>query len=116
MGILQQGGQSGRSPNALSYKQLGSCAEFIDGNIEFARQKAWDLHKRTDTKSEALVFQHVGISSNLTTGQLKKQLSHLDQIANMKIENYVDSGASLQNELSEIGKNPPSSRPTWPGR
>ena len=44
LGIRQQGGQSGRSPTALSYEQIGSCVFFIENNMEFARKKAWDLH------------------------------------------------------------------------
>ena len=30
LGTIQQGGQGGRSPNVLSYEQLGSCAYFIE--------------------------------------------------------------------------------------
>ena len=45
LGIKNQRGQNGRSLNALSHEQLGSCAEFIEANMEFARKKAWDLHK-----------------------------------------------------------------------
>ena len=37
--ITQQGGQSGQTPNALSYEQLGSCAYFIEAHMEFARKK-----------------------------------------------------------------------------
>ena len=45
LGIKQQGGQSGRSPDALLCEQLASCAGFIRTNMEFPRKKAWDLHK-----------------------------------------------------------------------
>ena len=45
LGVVQQRGQHGRSPNALSYEQLGSCAELIAANMKRARKKAWDVHK-----------------------------------------------------------------------
>ena len=62
-------GQSGRSPNALSCKQLGSGAEFM----EFAREKARKLHKNRKQSKGRM-------------DQLKRKLSHLGQIANVKIE------------------------------
>ena len=40
-----RGGQCGRSPKALSYEHLGSRADLIEANMEFAHKKAWDLHK-----------------------------------------------------------------------
>ena len=58
LGIIQKGGQSGRSPNTLSYEQLGSCADSVKVNMEFARKKALNSH-RTSTKSKGLVFRHV---------------------------------------------------------
>ena len=45
LGIVQRGGQNSRSPNALSHTQLGSCADFIEANMEFVRKIAWDLLK-----------------------------------------------------------------------
>ena len=45
LGMIQQSGESGRSPNALSYERLGSCAEFIVANVKLVRKNALDLHK-----------------------------------------------------------------------
>ena len=39
LGIIQQSGQNGPKPNALSYEQLGSCADSIEATIEGARKK-----------------------------------------------------------------------------
>ena len=55
LGICQPCGQSGRSPKALSYEQLGSCAEVFEANMEFARKKAWDLHKRKNNVKRTYV-------------------------------------------------------------
>ena len=39
MGIVRQGGQSGRSPNALSYEELGSCAYILtEANMGLAQE------------------------------------------------------------------------------
>ena len=43
MGIVQQGGENNRSPNAVWYEEFGSCADPND--MGFACKKAWDLHK-----------------------------------------------------------------------
>ena len=40
----------------------------------------------TYVKSKGLMSKHVKISSDLPTEHLKKELSHLGPIANMKIE------------------------------
>ena len=48
MGLIQQCGQIGQSPLALSYGQLGSCAVNMEGNVEFAGKKSWDLQKTFD--------------------------------------------------------------------
>ena len=53
LGIIQQGEQSGRSSNALLYAQLGSCAESIEANMQFARKRAWHLYKITGTFVQA---------------------------------------------------------------
>ena len=57
LGTREPSGQSGRSPNALSYDQLGSCADGIEENMEFARKKAWDP-TRFFSKN-GLLFRHV---------------------------------------------------------
>ena len=88
LGILVLGGRSSRGPNAVSYKQLGNCADVIDANMEFCSQEAWDLHN-IFLKSKGLMFNHVQNSSDLLTGQLKRKVSHLGQIANMKIKNLL---------------------------
>ena len=41
LGNTQQCGQHVRCPNAVLYEQLGSCAEFIEANLGFARKGAW---------------------------------------------------------------------------
>ena len=69
-GITQQGGQSSRSPNALPFEQLAHCADFVEANMEFARQNAWDLHKKT-YQVEWTISKHVKISSEFPTGLLK---------------------------------------------
>ena len=45
LGIVQRGGHRSRSPHALSYEQLGCCADFIEANMESAHKKGRDLHK-----------------------------------------------------------------------
>ena len=38
--------KNGRSPNALSHEQLACCcADLVEANMEFACNKAWELHK-----------------------------------------------------------------------
>ena len=32
-----------RCTNVQSYEQLGSCAGFIEADMEFVRNRAWDL-------------------------------------------------------------------------
>ena len=66
----KQIGDTGRSPNALSYESLGSCAELIEANMEFARPKAWDLHQHIQSQKE-LVSRIVKNSSDHRTKQLK---------------------------------------------
>ena len=43
--FVQQSGQSGRSPNPLSYEQLGRCADFMKQTWNLFAKKAWDRHK-----------------------------------------------------------------------
>ena len=47
LGIIQQGGQrlSKSDPKALSYGQLGSCADVVEADVDFARERAWNVHK-----------------------------------------------------------------------
>ena len=78
---------------ALWYEQLGRCAELLEANMEFARKKAWDLHKHM-SKVKGIHVQACENSSNHRTEQLKRNLP-LGQIANMKILIFVSSGASL---------------------
>ena len=78
---------------ALWYEQLGRCAEFLEANMEFARKKAWDLHKHM-SKVKGIHVQACENSSDHRTEQLKRNLP-LGQIANMKILIFVSSGASL---------------------
>ena len=78
LGKKKQRGQNGRSLNALSHEQLGSCAELTEANMEFARKKACDVHKnmknvKKDSRSN---------SSDHRTEQHKRKLSHLGQIFN----------------------------------
>ena len=40
LGIIQQSGQSGPSPKALSYEQLGCCADVSEATMAFAGKKA----------------------------------------------------------------------------
>ena len=83
-GLKKQRAQNGRSLNALSHEQLGSCAEFIEANMEFARKKAWDVHKNMKKCQK----DSLSNSSDHRTEQHKRKLSHLGQIV-------IDSGASL---------------------
>ena len=92
--IIQQGGQSSRSPNALPYEQLGNGADLIETNMEFACNNAWDPHNNT-TQVTRTYIQACDNSSDLSTGHLKGMLSHLGQIANMKIENLLWTAAHL---------------------
>ena len=70
--------------------------------MEFARKKAWDLHKHM-SKVKGIHVQACENSSDHRTEQLKRN-SPLGQIANMKILIFVSSGASLhtvsKNELT----------------
>ena len=43
LGILPQGGQRSRSPNALSHEQLGSCADFFEENMEICLHNSTGL-------------------------------------------------------------------------
>ena len=38
--LYHKGGDSGRSPNVLSYGQLGSCVQFIEANMDFCPQES----------------------------------------------------------------------------
>ena len=87
--------------------------------MEFAREKAWDLHKHM-SKVKGTHVQACENSSDHRTEQLKRNLP-LGQIANIKILIFVSSDASLhtmsKNELTSgkkntrSQKNPPSPRP-----
>ena len=44
VGIIEQCEESRRSPIALSYKQLGRGAEFLQAQMEFDCSKATHLH------------------------------------------------------------------------
>ena len=50
-GLVQRGerngDKNGRSPNALPHEQLGSFAELVEANMDFARQHALDLCNNT---------------------------------------------------------------------
>ena len=46
LGIIQQCGENVRSPDGLSYEQLGNVAYVIEANMDVARMKAWSLHKK----------------------------------------------------------------------
>ena len=90
--LSQRGGQNGRSPNALSYAQFGSCADAIEVNMEFVRMKAWDLQKSID-KVKGSYEQACEHSSDFPTGQLKRKLSHLGQRCQHGDREFiVDSG------------------------
>ena len=80
--------------------KLGSFAGLLEANMEFARKKAWNLDF---FKIHRDLFSHVKIYRPPKTTQ-KRKLSHLGQIANMKIENLSWTAAHLsarsQNELA----------------
>ena len=90
LGIIQEGGQNSRSQNALSSEQLESCAEFNEANMLFARKKAWDQHNHIFKVPKGLMFM-----PDLPTQQLKRKLSHLGQIANMKSNSLLWTVAHL---------------------
>ena len=92
-GSMQQSGQRGRSPNALSDEQLGNCAGIIAANMEFARKKHGTCTRTSIVKGS--MFRHVKIHPTVPTGQFKKKLSHLGQIVNMKIESSLWKAAHL---------------------
>ena len=83
----------GRSPNALSYEQLGSCADFLlNQTRNLLSKKA--LHKNINKIQETYV-QACENSSDLPTGKFKRKLSHLGQIVNMRIEHLLWALAHL---------------------
>ena len=47
--------KNGRSPNALSHEQLACCADLVEANMEFARKKAWELHKNVFQVKETYI-------------------------------------------------------------
>ena len=80
--------------------------------MEFARKKAWDLHKHM-SKVKGIHVQACENSSDHRTEQFKRNLP-LGQIANMKILIFVSSDASLhtmsKNELTSGKKTPQAKR------
>ena len=83
LGILRQGGQSSRSPNAPSYEQLGGCAGFIEAHMELAA-KRHDSQKNIFKVTETLA-QACETFFRPPTGQRERQMSHLGKIVNMRI-------------------------------
>ena len=79
LGIMKQGGQGSRNPNAVSCEQLGSCAIFIEANMEFVQtKKTWDLHKNIYIyKSKKTYVQACEKFFQPPTRKLKRKLSHL---------------------------------------
>ena len=67
---------------------------FHEANMEFVRKKAWDRHKIKNKVRGSLV-QACENYSDLPTRQLKRKLSHLGQIANMKIKKSLWTAAHL---------------------
>ena len=63
-GIMQQGGQTSRSPNSLSCEQLGICAQFVESNMDFVRKNMGPAQEHVQ-KSKGLMFLHVENSSDL---------------------------------------------------
>ena len=59
LGIIHQGGEKSRSPNASSYQRLGCCEDLIERDMEFARKNALGLATRTFKKSQELTPRHV---------------------------------------------------------
>ena len=80
----------------LSYEQLGSCADSLKVNMEFARKKALNSHKNK-YKVKGTCVQACEKCSDFPTGQLKRKLklSHAGQNANMKIESLLWTAAHL---------------------
>ena len=112
MGTIQQSGQNGRSPNALSYEQLGSCADVIEDNMEFVHKKAWNPHKHVFYVKEIRVqaCENFVRPPNRTTREKivapRSDCNHEDR------EFIVDSGESLHmrshSELTSGEKKVPS--------
>ena len=102
-GIEPQGGQSSRSPNALSHEQLGCCAELLKQTCELLATQHGTC-TRTYKKS-GLMFKHVNnkIRGPNRTIQEKVVASRSD-CEHADREFIVDSGASLnimsKNELT----------------
>ena len=89
---LHHSGQNCRSPNALSYEQLGSCAEFIEASMEFVRKK----HGKHSQKANELLSRHVTnfpTPPNRTTQE--KVVASRSFCYHEDKEFIVDSGASL---------------------
>ena len=87
------GGQSGRSLNALSCEQLGSCADVFEANMDFARKKACT---RTGAQSKEPLTRHV---KNLPTSQqdISRESCRISvRLCEHEVREFiVDSGASL---------------------
>ena len=79
-----------RSPKALSHEQLGSCAGVIEADMEFARKKAWDLHK-----IKVCHVQACEKFSDHRTELLSRELSHPGQTVTMKIGGSLWTAAQL---------------------
>ena len=100
----QPGGPSGRSPSALSYEQLKSCADLYSREHGTLRTQTWDLHKNRYKDKETYV-QTCGkiLRPPNRTSQEKAVASRSD--CNREDRDFiVKSGASLhtmsKNELS----------------
>ena len=78
---------------------LTSNSEIVQNLLE----QTWNLLAkkhvacaRTGMKSKGLLFKHVKFSPDFTTGQLKRQLSHLGRGASLRIV--------IENELNSVKK------------
>ena len=95
LGIIQQCGRGSRWLNALSSEQPGSCADFSEANMEFARKKPSDLHnnicKPTGTCTQACL--NFFRPPNRTTQE--KVVASLSDCEHEDREFIVDSGTSL---------------------
>ena len=74
--MTQQGVKNSRSPNALSYRQLGRCADLIEANMDFVRKK-WGLHKNI-YKGTGRDVLHAGFfEANIPCSQFSEKIKML---------------------------------------
>ena len=95
-----------RSSNALSYEQLGSCAELVEANVEFAREKSPGTFTKKSRQSKKELYIQACENffrppSRTTQGKVVASRS----VGNVKNREFmVDRGASLhmmsKNELT----------------